>query len=471
MRTSERGIIFRHAGAALGLVAGVGLASLQSHAAAAPEATTATQERSRLVPPLVWGAQNQWKLQLGGDQRLRFERRDNFDLDKHKADNDDLAFVRTRLNMDLTYRSLVRVFLEVADSRQIGARTDVKQEAYWYLNQLFIEARLREGSPWSLTVGRQHIEFGDGRLVEKPKWSNLLKIFDGAKLRYNTSDLDVNLFLVQPDIYARHHKPAPTTDEPHPQRHTYFYGIYTTFKRWRPHEVDLFLLGLSDRQRVRTFPSVVKSESGIYGTSSRYTVGTRLRGPLVENECGKLGYGLEAAYQWGHVSVDEVRAYMLHADLNYQWNAPWKPKLTLEGNLASGDRRFGDGENNTFSPLFGSNHTPYGIMDFVQLQNLREVALLFAVQPSKKLTLQAEAHHYWLDSRTDTWYLGPGLRDKTGQSGRDLGDELSLVATYKLSKHVTLEGGIARFFPGNYPRKAGKTDNANLIYLQYAMNF
>ncbi|MGB9690826.1 MAG: alginate export family protein, partial [Candidatus Sumerlaeaceae bacterium] len=141
----------------------------------------------------------------------------------------------------------------------------------------------------------------------------------------------------------------------------------------------------------------------------------------------------------------------------------------IEGNLASGDRRFGDGENNTFNPLFGSSHTPYGIIDFVRLQNLREVALNYSIEPTSKLKLQAEAHHYWLDSRTDAWFGGPGLRDKTGQSGRDLGDELSLVAKYKLTKRVSLEGGFSHFFPGNFPRKAGKTDGANFFYLQYEL--
>lgn len=433
---------------------------------------TTGSENIHVVPPLEWGKQGEWKLQFGGEQRARFERRDNYDLDKRRADNDDLGLIRTSFNLDLIYRSLLRVFFEVGDARQIGARTDVMQTAYWHLRQLFLEAKLREDSPWSIRIGRQAMPLGEERLVEHGSWGNFLRMFEGVRLRYKTADADINFFFVQPDIYQRRHKPALTTDAPHPMDHTYFYGVYSTFFWWKPHEVDLYALGLSDRDNMRTFPSPVKSEAGIYGTSSRYTVGTRLRGPLLkEPGKGTLGYGLEAAYQWGNISEDDLRAYMLHADLNYKWEKPWKPMLKLEGNLASGDRRFGDGENNSFSCLFGSNHSPYGIIDFVRLQNLRELALIFSVEPTNKLKLQAEAHHYWLDSRTDAWYNGPGLRDKTGQSGRDLGDELSLVGTYKLNKRVTLEGGLSHFFAGNYPRKFGKTDGANFVYLQYVIRF
>jgi len=456
----------------LGIFSAFAPTPIAASAPADKQTTGTARNETSIIPPLVWGPNNEWKLQVSGDQRVRFERRDNYDLDKRNGDNDDIGFVRTRLRMDLNYRSLWRVYAEVADARQIGARTDVMQEAYWHLHQLFLEAKLREDSPWSLRVGRQAMPLGSQRLVEYGSWSNLLKLFDGARLRYKTDSVDASFFFVQPDIYQRHHKPALTTDAPHPMRHAYFYGAHATFSWWKPQMLDLYVLGLSDRNNMRTFPSSVKSETGVYGTSTRYTVGARLYGPLLKREGkGELAYELEAAYQWGHVSTDDIQAGMLHADLSYKWARPWNPTLKFEANWASGDRKFGDGENNSFSPLFGTNHTPYGIMDIVRLQNLRELALIYSVEPTKKLKLQAEVHHYWLDSRTDAWYSGPGLRDKTGQSGRDLGNEISLVATYKLSKRMSIEGGIAHFTPGNYPRKHGKTDGANFAYLQYVLNF
>ncbi|RMH24944.1 MAG: hypothetical protein D6691_10630, partial [Candidatus Hydrogenedentota bacterium] len=185
----------------------------------ADKPTTGSTSQDRLLPPLVWGKNNDWKLQVGGDQRARFEVRKNYDLNNKVGDNDDLGFVRTRVNFDLSYQKLWRVYLEVADARQVGARTDVMQEAYWHLHQLYLESRLRENSPWSLRIGRQAVSLGEERLVEYGSWSNLLKLFDGARLRYKDDRMDLSFLVLQPDIYQRRHKPALTTDEPHPLNH------------------------------------------------------------------------------------------------------------------------------------------------------------------------------------------------------------------------------------------------------------
>src|SRR5690606_22487629 len=134
-----------------------------------------------------------------------------------------------------------------------------------------------------------------------------------------------------------------------------------------------------------------------------------------------------------------------------EWNRQWKPTLGVVGTLASGDRDPGDGVAGRFSPLFGSSHSPYGIMDFVRAQNLRELAVVGSIQPTEKLTIEAEAHTYWLDSKTDSFPNGPGrgsLRDRSGGSGREIGQEVSLTAEYKLNKRTTLEAGAAHLFPG-----------------------
>jgi len=425
-------------------------------------------EVEHVFKPLVWGDEGQWKLQFGGDQRLRFERWDNLDLNKKDADNDDLGFLRTRLNFDLSYRSLWRVFFEVADMRQIGARTDVLQEAYWHLHQLFVEAKLREGSPWSITVGRQAMPLGEERLVSYGDWYNRLYLFDGVRLRYQTDEIDANLFLTQPLIYWKRRGEGLTTGRPHRFDDVYFYGIYVTLHRWKPHELDLYALGLSDRNGHRTFPWEVTAENGHFGTSARTTLGSRLHGPLLERlGNGKLEYGLEAALQRGHVADDPVRAYLLHADIGYTWNKPWKPQLKLVGNIASGDKNPTDGKVGRFDPLF---QTPYGMLDVVQ-QNLREVALLFSIAPTEKLSLQAEFHRYWLDQERDAWSWGPGLHDPAGHSGRALGDELALYATYELTKWVSLEAGVARFLPRGFARRQGSNDAGNFFYIQYKLTF
>lgn len=471
----------------LGLLAGTAFAQEATQKAPKPAADdskstepekkkSSKEEKPRLLAPLVWGADDEWKLQFGGDTRIRAEWRENYDMRRETGDNDKLGFARTRLNWDLTYRSFVRAFVELSDAREIDPIEPQKQENYLDVQQAFLEFAEPKVTPWGIRLGRQEMNLGrDRRLSEATNWNNLRRRFTGAKLMYRSDDVDVDTFLLQPESFDTKHNKDIVSGRGRLRNREWFYGSYATLKQWDPHTIEMYFLGLSDLNDNRRFPGPTESETGVVGSLDRYTVGTAMYGPLLKREGeGELTYGTEMAYQFGHKSEDQIRAYMLHGDINYEWDRPMKPKLSVIGNLGSGDRRRGDGESNTFSPLFGSTHSPYGIIDFVRLQNLRELALVGTVQPTEKLTAQAGLHAFWLDSKTDSWYDGRGSsrgRDEEGNSGRHIGNEINAVLTYKLSKWITLEGGAAHFRGGNFARNFGQNDGANLLYLQTSISF
>ena len=383
--------------------------------------------------------------------------------------------MRSQINADLVYRKVARAFLEVLDSRTFGERIDYQQESYAHVQQVWLELKQDRPNPWAIRVGRQELNLGENLLVETSSgWGNLPNIHEGVRIMRNTPNRDLSMFLVQPTSYKKAYGSVTTSDVNHRVDGQWFYGIYPTFKFLNPHEFDIYFLGLSDNTTHRKLPASPKSEDGTIGTSDRYTVGTRWRGPISKTEQGTLGYGIEGGYQFSHQSRDEVQAYFLHTDLSYQWNKPWKPKVSLVGNLASGDRRVGDGENNTFQPPFGTTHTPYGMVDFARLQNLRHIGIETSFQPNKKLTIEPGIHQFWLDSRTDAWYNSGGTslgRDKTGQSGRELGHEIDIVAKYKMNKFLTLETGAGHFLEGRFAEKNGRRDSANYVYMQYVLKF
>lgn len=440
----------------------------------------APPESEHLVPPLVWGADQQWKLQFGGSVQWRNEYRHNFDMRSAIPDNDHLSFVRTYVNLDLTYRQIVRTFFELMDARTWDANTDQMQTAHWHVQQLYIELKDAPNSPWTLRLGRQRLPIiSEGYVWGLPPveyyWWNFVPVFDGAMLDYKTQDVQAHWFLLQPLTFATLRDGVMTTGRPREIDRMWHYGFYSQWKRWAPHTVDLFVLGLSDQDEDRTWPAPNLSEQRRNGTTNRYTVGMALRGPIRTFERGTLGYGLAGAYQFGNWSNNAIRAGMLHADLNYTWDHhPWKPKLTLLANLATGDRKPGDDENNRFNPLFGASHYGYGVIDFFRLSNMREVGLQYDVAPHEKLRVRAEYHHFWLDSRTDAWGSPLGLvfgRDPSGGSGREAGDELDLTFTVKHSKRWQSELGMAYFFPGNFAKKQGRNDGAHFLFLQTVYKF
>lgn len=440
------------------------------------------EDTARLIPPFKWGAEDEWKLQVGGDVRLRGEYRKNYDMDYGTGDDDDgLGFLRTRLNFDLTHQSMVRTFVEIMDAREIDAKEEQQQEAHVDLHQAFVEFPLSPGADkleettWSARLGRQELNLGrDKRLSEASNWSNLRRRFDGGKIMYRSEDVDVDIFAVQPNYYERQRGDDTITRRGTRREEEWFYGAYATLRQWKPHTLEAYFLGLSDRKSRRTFNPDRRSEDGTYGSSHRYTVGSVLYGPLRDTDHGTLEYTMEAAYQFGRYSKDPVSAYFLRGDTTYTWKRPWKPSLGLVGTLTSGDRDPNDGRHGTFSTLFGSSHSPYGIMDFVRPRNMRELAIVGKIEPTEKLTIQAEAHAFWLDSKTDSWGNAPGqssLRDRSGRSGRSIGEEFSIEAEYKVNDNMTVEAGAAHFLPGSFPGSFGRHDGASFFYLQTRFEF
>jgi hypothetical protein len=433
-----------------------------------------------LIPPLVWGCEDEWKLQFGGSVSFRNEYRRNYDMYSGINDNDHLSFMRTYLNTDVVYRGVFRVFLEVLTADVYNNNTDVRQQDSWDLAQLFVELKDTPDSPWTLRIGRQRLPIvSEGRVWGLPPieyyWFNLLPTFNGAMVDYKTKDTTVHAFLLQPQSYAENFHGTLSTGNLWGLDRTWHYGVYSQFKQCAPHTFDFYWLGLSDANDNRTYPAAGWDEYKNYGTSNRQTVGAMARGPIAKFDgCGTLGYGIEGAYQFGRQSSDDIDAYMVHADVNYVWDHPWKPKLTLLGNIATGDKKLGDGENNTFSPLYGSSHYGYGTIDFFRLSNMRELAATYQMEPCDKLKLLLEYHHFWLDSRTAPWNTALGTTYGAfpeGNAGRDAGDEIDFTATYKVNKNMQCEAGAAYFFPGRWPEKQGRDSSATFLFLQTVFKF
>lgn len=428
---------------------------------------------ARLLAPITWGGTEgkDYRLQLGGDQRIRFESRRNFDGILRTEDDDNFGAIRTRAHADLLYRDVVRAYLEVLDGRLVAPDYQYNQEASYNLQQAFLEFRNIQETSWSLRLGRQEMDLGrDRRLAEASGWNNLRRSYQGARALYESKEMDATLFVLNPLTFDRRRNGGIVSGRSHPNDDEFFYGGYATLRQWDPHTIETYFLGLSDRDNTRNL-----GETGTAGDSNRYTIGSVLYGPLwKDKEHGTLSYTMEGAYQFGNRSSDQIDAWMFRKNISYDWVHPWKPRVTLEGNLGSGDRRRGDGVNNTFNPLFGSSHSPYGVIDVVRLQNMRNLALYTRIDPTDRLRFQLELHGFWLDSRTDAWYDGGGRnlgRDPRGNAGRRLGEEIALISSYKWSEHLSTEVGAARFIPGPAAESFGKTGSANFFYVQSVFTF
>ena len=142
-----------------------------------------------------------------------------------------------------------------------------------------------------------------------------------------------------------------------------------------------------------------------------------------------------------------LNAFALAVAGGYTWkDHPWKPRVGLEFDYATGDSDPFDGNSESFQNLFPSNHDKYGLMDEFSWRNIQDLRFLQVnVKPLKKLELQFNCHAFWLANTHDFWYRSNGnsiLRTRTpdGQDVRTIGaprsagQELDLIATYYLDQ-------------------------------------
>jgi hypothetical protein len=179
--------------------------------------------------------------------------------------------------------------------------------------------------------------------------------------------------------------------------------------------------------------------------------------------------------QFGHLSTDRVKAYAYAATLGYTFDTPWKPRLGVEYDYASGNRNLGDGKHGTFDPLFPYQHFYQGFADIVGFKNIKDLMASIRVSPTGYLTLELDAHEFWLAEARDAWYNAAGAvirQDATGSSSRHVGAETDLTAKIAAGKYVKFWVGWSHFFPGAFVRETPGTDRVmNWIFIQMTIDF
>lgn len=417
------------------------------------------------------------KITWGGEYRFRYEYQDNFDFDDDHGRNNNPMYGRLRFNVNATYNKVAQVYFEGLDVREWHSNNHPRlQEDNFDVHQLYFKLSKPNDLPVSLTLGRQELKYGVGRLVWASTWANEIRSFDAAKITYNPSSFDIDL-LFGNQVYSglvdqngnkilyenRHFNDAYWGEN--------FGGLYATYKGIPGNIFDLYFLSLIDKSHLVTSEF---GKKGPTGPSERYTPGTRGEGKV---PCTDLGYGYEFAYQFGKKSSDDIRAYAFHLDLNYTLKKIiTQPTFKIEYNFATGDKKPKDGTSNTFSPLFQTTHEPYGLIDFFRWQNVKEYAFFMDFVPIKdRINCSLQYHRFYLDDTSDAWYNSSGVKvrqAKVGQHVSDyVGDEVDLCTKYKPFTFLTLEGGYAHFFSGKFVKDTGSSDDADWFYLQTLITF
>ncbi len=310
--------------------------------------------------------------------------------------------------------------------------------------------------PSMLYLGRQSFDLGNRRLFARNRFRNTTNSFDG--IRWTLGDEKqwlLSAFVFQPVTIRMHQLDSRN-------RGLFFYGAYLNLNNFSKFKSELYYFGTRETQANLQYQKYRFS-----------TLGGRLyRDP----EVGEVSYEFEAACQFGKIDALSQLAHFEHVSADYSIKTPWRPKITVQYDYASGDRDPDDHKSGTFIPLFGARRFefgPTGIYGVIYRANLSTPGWVLEINPTKKLMLSPAMRWFWLAQARDRW-VGSGLRDVTGRSGTYLGSQLELRLRYNFMNYFQPEMGYVRFFKGSYAKQAPNsptTADSNYFYLEANFTF
>lgn len=295
-------------------------------------------------------------------------------------------------------------------------------------------------------VGRFTMELGSGRIVAQEAYRDVTRSFTGAKARLWPSTKGALTLLAV----------LPTRTLPEGRQDL----LHNKLQRDRDSFHQVFSGAFYERERLPkgmraegyAFALAEHDDPGRLETRDRslWTAGFRLlRAPARAT----WDLELEGAWQWGEARATtdpadtrdlDVTARLLHAQGSYTLARAWSPRLGLEYDYGSGDSSPTDGRWNRFDGLFGNRRVdvgPSGIYTALGRENIETLGVRLSLAPNARTDGFAVYRVVRLAAAADA-FASTGVRDRTGRSGKDGGQQVDVRA------RVWLEPGLLRLETG-----------------------
>lgn len=339
------------------------------------------------------------------------------------------VFSRARLGVDYYWQDL-ELFISLQDARVWGEVSSTNQRS-GSLNVNEAWAKYNFNKNVALKIGRQILSYDDERLLGALDWQMQGRSFDGAKgifhfspqskletvVTYNNDDNDAN------DLPDRE-----------------FYSVLDSGERTKSMQIlhyqyqwpkaSLSFIGLNN---------VVQNLSGTH--YDMLTVGVNGK-KYYEN----VGFFGSAYWQTGKNTLSQSKnAYQFSANVDFMLNQNTNFVLGTEW-LSGTDYNEEVSKNNSFSPLYGTNHKFNGFMDYFFVGNhfnsvgLKDFYLKSNFKFNPKASLAFNLHAFASNAK-----LEYDVADNKEYS-QYLGTEGDVVFTYKVASIFNLQLGHSQMF-------------------------
>ena len=387
---------------------------------------------------------------FSGEERFQYEyyTKNSFTFTNPK--NQNLLYFRHLYGADVHLGEHFRAFVSL-NSGQLGG-SNYGQPPPVLRDDLAVQQAFGEvmgsvgGVRTGLRVGRQEVWFGSGLLISTRENANIHQNFDGFRGYFDTGSLRVDVFGYDNVIHRYGVLNDSTT------AHQNIWGFYGTqalpaarlFGAPVRLFIDPFYIGYGNRNG---------NFEGFRGHETRHSFGGRLWGQI-----GAADLDVTGLYQTGSLGGADASAFAAFADAGYTFNVPWKPRIGVRFDVASGGR---DGNRiHAYNPLFSifNYFTESGLISPI---NIYDTGVGVSFSPTERLRVLAYTTFYWRYAGNDGIYnMGyVPFANTTRVSGSAVGVQPALRAAYVLNRHVTLSGSLAFFKVGSVLSKAGAKNN------------
>ncbi|WP_199100606.1 alginate export family protein [Dyella sp. ASV21] len=382
-------------------------------------------------------------LSLGANLRERVEVSDAPNFGAGGARNNTYVLQRLQVHADLRFATYWQAFVQVEDARTVNKRVIGGADRNpWDLRLAFVAyVRTFDAGTFKARAGRQDFAFDLQRFVSLRDGPNVRQSFDAIWADWETGAWRFIGFVSQPVQYSDAHPFDDTSN-----RHFRFDTLRVERLLWGQDELSAYY-SLYSRDQARYLDAVGDEHRDVYDL--------RFAG-----RAGALDWDLEGMTQRGHVGDARIDAWGAGARMGYTWGfAPWKPRLGLQLDAASGDRHRNDGTLGTFNPLFPNGYY-FTLAGFTGYTNLRHIKPSLTVTPMSRLTLMGAVGFQWRESTQDAVYVQPNipLPGTAGQGGHWTGVYEQLRADYAFNANFTGAVEAVHFDVGRAIQMAGGRD-------------
>ncbi|WP_281632386.1 alginate export family protein [Flavobacterium luteolum] len=375
-------------------------------------------------------------MSIGGEARYEYVDFNNEDWGRFNVGHNNFLLQRYDLHADIHLGKTFRIFAQLRSALEDGRTNGARgiDEDQLNVQNLFLDVNVWQQKDKKITIsaGRQELDYGSGRLISVREGPNARLYFTGGKLMYTSSRVSIDAFAMMADtVYTG-------VFDNKMSKQLNLWGAYSKIIFPKAGNLDLYYLGF--RRDASVF------EEGI-APERRHTIGSRLW-----KYGGGFIYNLEAAYQFGTFGSGNINAWTGSIDIGYMFeNVKFKPTINLRNDYISGDKNQGNGNLQTFNPLYPKGGY-FGFSPQVGPVNLIDIHPYATFDLLLNLKMQVDVVLNWRYSTQDGVYRPSGILNLRGSDSDEkyIGTAYLANFTYGINKYISVVSGIQYFKTGAF---------------------